>query len=85
MVNMKMTDSEVSIAINEAISNGVKSVETETGYKFDKDGLTIAKSDSDLKTLVDNTGMTVSNSFEDVSTTFNKKIIKFSFCLDKSF
>lgn len=70
-VNMKMTDSEVTIAINEAISNGVKSVETETGYKFDKDGLTIAKSDSDLKTLVDNTGMTVSNSFEDVLTATN--------------
>ena len=56
-----MTETDVTIAIEEALNNGVTQVQTETGYKFDKDGLNISRSDSDLSTLVDNTGMTVSN------------------------
>lgn len=65
-VNLRMTETDVTIAIEEALNNGVTQVQTETGYKFDKDGLNISRSDSDLSTLVDNTGMTVSNQFEDV-------------------
>ena len=70
-VNLRMTESSVELAIDEKLSNGVKSIETETGYRFDKDGLTISKSDSDISTLIDNTGMTVSNTFEDVLTATN--------------
>jgi len=70
-VNARMTADAVELAIEEKISNGVKSVETETGYRFDKDGLTISKSDSDLTTQIDNTGMVVSNRLNDVLTATN--------------
>ena len=73
-VNLRMTDEAVELAIDEKLNNGVKSVETETGYRFDKDGLTISKSDSNLATQIDNTGMTVSNSFEDVLTATNNGV-----------
>ena len=57
---------EIQTALNEQIlvtqqikEDGVEKVTTTTGFTFDKDGLTIAKTGADTKTLVDEDGMTV--------------------------
>ena len=73
-VNAKVTSTDVSLAISEALSNGVDSVTTSTGYRFDKDGLTISKSNSDISTQIDNEGMRVSTQFEDVLTATNSGV-----------
>ena len=39
--------------------NGVTQVRTETGFTFDKDGLTVSKSGAPTKTLVDENGMKI--------------------------
>lgn len=54
-----ITSEELRIAISEEINSGTTKVETETGYKFDKDGLTISKSDSDIQTTITENGMKV--------------------------
>ena len=59
-VELGMTDEAVEIKINEALSNGVNSVETTSGFTFNQDGLKISASDSDISTLIDETGMKVS-------------------------
>lgn len=73
-VNAKVTATDVSIAISEALSDGVESVTTSTGYRFDKDGLTISKNNSDISTVIDNEGMVVSTQFEDVLTATNSGV-----------
>lgn len=67
-VSAKMTSDAVEIAINKAISNGVDTVTTSTGFTFNDDGLTIAKTDSEMSTTIDENGMVVSNSSEEVLT-----------------
>ena len=59
-VELAMTDEAVEIKINEALSNGVSSVETTSGFTFNQDGLKVSSSDSDIYTLIDETGMKVS-------------------------
>lgn len=63
MSEILMDEEKVSVKITEAI-NGIDSVETSTGYTFDKDGLRIAKSDSPMENLLDNTGMYVNRDNE---------------------
>lgn len=45
--------------LQEQLSNGVTKVITETGYKFDKDGLSISKSGEAMRSLLDNDGLVV--------------------------
>ena len=58
-VEAKITDEEVSIKINKAISNGVDKVETSTGFTFDDAGLTVSASESEMSTTITEDGMTV--------------------------
>jgi hypothetical protein len=58
MSRVLMDEEKVAVKISEAIA-GIDSVETSTGYTFDKEGLRIAKSDSSMENLLDNTGMYV--------------------------
>ncbi len=60
-VEMKMSAEDVTIMINNKITNGtsVDSVETGTGYRFDADGLTIAKGGSGLTNKIDHEGMSI--------------------------
>lgn len=52
--------------INETIDgSGVPIVHTETGYTFDIDGLKIEKTENDVKTVIDNDGLTTSFQNED--------------------
>ena len=55
----------VDIKISEAV-NGIDSIETSTGYTFDKDGLNIHKDGEAMHNTLDNTGMYVRNEGEDV-------------------
>lgn len=57
-----MTDTQIQIAIRQAIENSVNQVSTETGYVFDKDGLKISKSGSEISTVIDDDGMDISRS-----------------------
>ena len=61
-VEMKVDANAVSIAVKKELANGVDRVETETGYVFDSDGLTISKSGEQMENVIDNTGMYVTRS-----------------------
>lgn len=67
-VSAKMTSDAVKLEINKAISEGVNTVKTTTGFTFNDDGLTIARSGSEMSTTIDEDGMVVSNSSEEVLT-----------------
>jgi hypothetical protein len=70
-VNAQITAEDVSFSIQSALANGVSKVETETGYVFDSDGLTVSKSTSDISTQITEDGMRVSKSNEVVLTANN--------------
>lgn len=65
-VETKMTSEAVTIAISKELSKGVEKVDTKTGYRLDEDGLTISKSGEGVTNLIDNTGMYVKRSSENV-------------------
>lgn len=67
-VEMKVDASAVSIAVKKELANGVDRVETETGYVFDSDGLTISKSGEQMENVIDNTGMYVTRSGYEILT-----------------
>lgn len=73
-VSAQMTDEQIRIAIKEAVENTVNKVETETGFIFDKDGLTISKSDSEMSTIIDEDGMRVYKNNEEVLTANNQGV-----------
>ena len=52
----------------------IDSVETTTGYRFDADGLTITKSGQEMSNKLDNTGMYVKRSGEEILTANNKGV-----------
>jgi hypothetical protein len=70
-VEAKMTDEDVTIKINEALSNGVDKVETSTGFTFNEEGLTVSKTDSEITTTITEDGMTVYKENEAVLTANN--------------
>ena len=53
------TDSAI-ISIREETAEGQNKVVTETGYKFDADGLTVSKAGSEMSTQITEDGMTIS-------------------------
>lgn len=58
-VDTKITAEDLTIAINQIKTTGATSVETTTGYKFNEEGLSIQKSDSEMSSLLDNDGLVV--------------------------
>lgn len=70
-VSSTVTAEDVSILIEQGISDGVNQVTTETGYVFDKDGLTISKSNSEMSTQITEDGMTISKKGDTVLTVNN--------------
>lgn len=60
-----MDAESVEIKISEAIS-GIDSVETSTGYTFDKDGLNIHKDGEEMHNTLDNRGMYVRRNSENI-------------------
>lgn len=57
-VSLKLDKEAVNIEITQAVEN-VNSITTTTGFKFNEDGLTISKSDTDITTTITEDGMVV--------------------------
>lgn len=59
-VEASMSSEDIKFLISSEVANSsVGKVTTETGFTFDKNGLTINKSDSEMSTLVDEDGLTI--------------------------
>lgn len=58
-VEAKMSADDVTLKITEELANGIDRVATTTGFTFDNSGLTIAKTDSEIKTQITEDGMSV--------------------------
>lgn len=65
-VSAAVTPEDIQFQVKTALSNGVESVSTTTGYTFDSDGLTISKSGSEITTQITEDGMTVYRGSEGV-------------------
>ena len=70
-VEAAITDEELNISIQEVINNGVSQVTTSTGFKFDDEGLTVSKTDSEISTQITEDGMQVFKNNEAVLTANN--------------
>jgi hypothetical protein len=57
--SLSVKKDEIEMIVQSQISNGVASVETTTGFRFDDEGLTISKSNSDISTTITEDGMQV--------------------------
>lgn len=73
-VETKMTAEEVDIAIKNELSNGVDKVETTTGFKFDESGLHISKTGREMKTNIDEDGMSIYRNDEERLTADNEGV-----------
>lgn len=58
-VEAKMSAEDVTIEIKKELENGVNKVVTSTGFTFDEKGLTVDKTDSEMKTTISEDGMKV--------------------------
>lgn len=59
VVSMKQESEELKFGIRDINENGVSKVTTETGFTFDREGMTVDSTDSATKTQVTPDGMTV--------------------------
>lgn len=73
-VELKMDKDAVTIVVKNEIANGVDQVVTKSGYRFDADGLTISKSGEQMENVLDNTGMYVKRSGEEILTANNEGV-----------
>ena len=73
-VELKVDANAVNIAIEQRMSEGVDQVETKTGYRFDAEGLKISKAGEEMANKLDNTGMYVTRSGEDILTANNNGV-----------
>ena len=55
-----MTSEQVDLKISQTLASGIDSVTTTTGFTFNEKGLKISKNTSDVESLLDETGLTVS-------------------------
>lgn len=76
-VETKATAEDVTIAIKSELENGVSKVETETGFKFDKDGLTVSKAGSEMTTTIDEDGMTIKRDNEEQLVANNEGVMAY--------
>ena len=70
---LKLDSEAVSIAVRKELKN-VDQVVTESGYRFDSEGLTISKSGEQMKNVLDNTGMYVTHSGDEILTANDKGV-----------
>lgn len=74
-VAASMTAEDVSIEIKkELINNGTTSVTTTTGFTFNEEGMTVAKSDSEMKTTITEDGMKIYRNDDEVLTVNNSGV-----------
>lgn len=65
-VEVGMTEEDVTIAIQQELSDGVTAVTTTTGFTFNDEGLSITKSGSEMETTITEDGMTVCRDNDEV-------------------
>ena len=70
-VSLQMTPDDVTILIQDEMTKGVDKVQTSTGFTFDDEGLTVNKTDSEMKTTISEDGMKVFKNNEQVLTADN--------------
>ena len=70
-VEATMTSTDVQLAISSELAKGTDKVTTSTGFTFNEDGLTINKSDSEMRTNIDEDGMSIFKGSEEVLTADN--------------
>lgn len=70
-VSATMTAEEVKLEISNELANGTTKVITNTGYSFNDEGLTVSKSDSEMKTTITDDGMIVFKNDEAMLTANN--------------
>lgn len=74
IAELQVTTENVEISIRQELADGVNKVETETGYKFDADGLTVSKSGSEMTTQITDDGMKVYRDNTEVLTANNQGV-----------
>jgi hypothetical protein len=77
-VEAKMTAEDVTFAIKSELDNGVSKVTTTTGFTFDESGLNISKTGSEMKTNIDEDGMSVYRDNEEVLTANNEGVTAYN-------
>lgn len=70
-VDATMTAEDITFTIQQELSNGTNKVITATGYKFDDEGMTVSKTNSEMKTQITEDGMTVYKNDDAVLTANN--------------
>lgn len=65
-VEMAMTAEQVELKVKQELAQGVTRVETETGFTFDSNGLTVSKSDSEISTTISEDGMSIKRGGDEV-------------------
>lgn len=73
-VDMNVSAEDVSIAIQTEMAKGTDRVITSTGYKFDEEGLTVSKTDSEMETKITEDGMKVYKNGDAVLTANNQGV-----------
>lgn len=71
VANLQLTSEELSVNISSINTSGVNKVITETGFTFDKEGLSISKTGEEMNSLIDNNGLYVKRNDEEVLTVNN--------------
>jgi hypothetical protein len=77
-VEATMTPEAVDLKIQSAMSNGIDSVTTSTGFTFNQDGLTVSKTGSEMTTRIDEDGMSVYRDNTEVLTADNQGVIAYN-------
>ena len=70
-VDAQMSASDITLQIQTELANGTTKVTTATGFTFNEEGLTVEKSDSEIKTQITQDGMSVYKNEEQVLTANN--------------
>ena len=73
-VEASITAEDVRLEIQTELADGVNKVVTSTGFTFDDEGLTVNKSNSEMKTTITEDGMTVYKNDEAVLTANNQGV-----------
>lgn len=68
VAKLKLEADAFNVEIKQEVANGVDRVVTESGYRFDADGLKISKSGEAIENVIDNTGMYVKHYGGDILT-----------------
>ena len=73
-VEAQITEEDIRFAVSAELANGVSSVTTTTGFKFNDEGLEVSKTDSEMSTKITEDGMTVYKNNEAVLTANNEGV-----------